>query len=1239
MKEIEDNEIPVVSGTNNKAVGTRTPGNGTVIITSSDHHHQHHHHLDSTGVSTISPPASSTSTFPTPTSSSALELSNSTTSLSRTGGDRKTFSSITHTSDTHSSHQSTTLSTATTILQPHQYQLQHHNTSSPTSPISTTTHKRPSTSTTSATTRGSGSGSRFLHNADSISFHLRHKTDTHFLQWLCAEQETHVFLTVELAKIDPIAAADVLKAADRLKRVVAELNHKVLERSSSSVKSITATTTTTAGDIVSGGGGAPASIPISSIGGQPQPVSVQQHQHSSETIFLSSSPTNVHQLQQPQTMMTSRPKSPPLPMDITTTTASDATIKSNLHETHIISDSNVNMNNLISPRRTDKDEVSVRAHLGGLHLFDNLDGVPHNEGDSIMISQLGEEISATSNNPEAIITMNDINLLTTTPTNPPIPTTSSTPTSMDIDDTYTYSITSDKEKEKITVCEKKDSGLDLEFEEGELLRSGKYGHPHGGQGNGKLNGGGLGLEHVGGRFYFPFGRPGALQNGGVEGVSSLDSCKIKLQAAFEVSESDLHGKGLTKKDLWPVMDACNLPRYASFAVHRKLHGDIEDAVINFAEFWEWWSKFSKLYHDEFSIIFQLIVEGNQKHVSPNDFNILIEEVVQRHPGLEFLASMPIFQARYVETVTTRIFYTKIHNRSEQMTLAEFRRHVFLPLFKRLQHDDDINAARDIFSYKHFFVIYCKFWELDTDHDMIIEGDDLYRYDRHALTSIAVDRILKGIPRRLSTGPGSRKLAYKDFIWFVLSVEDKNTIASIEYWFRCLDLDSDGIISLYEVKEFYNEQLERMLDYRMSDPWKYEDFACSLIDLIKPKNPAYITLSDVKHCRNAALFFDMIFDIRKYDTHIRRIDPAFREIDDVWIEEGGKKIKLEGWDKFAERAYEQLALEESGQRSRSYQGSSHGQDNGYQLEDLDDEWEHDHMGWTHDVESGNVTASGGMGGGGSGGKVSYEAGAFDGSGEVGSSDDDWEDDEDSDDTVEGSNNSGAGVSNVRPMSWSSTSPSEMAIDVSELTPGQSPRMATKNGKAALAEQDEFGDVVMEAANDEGKVTAAVLVEKPAGLLTTGKQSSNKQAISAKVLSKSVFSSEQRVAMETDAYSNRHRQHKHNIHQTQRGLSMSESFLDIDEEDDDGDDDDETEEHDAGEESESHDGSDLDETRPVGVAEGGIIRRVGGMVDRQGKRKRHLFYKQQQQLRRSVDLSKGSVGVESMLSQESLDLDLC
>ena len=51
----------------------------------------------------------------------------------------------------------------------------------------------------------------------------------------------------------------------------------------------------------------------------------------------------------------------------------------------------------------------------------------------------------------------------------------------------------------------------------------------------------------------------------------------------------------------------------------------------------------------------------------------------------------------------------------------------MQVLSHLDTEDDINAVSDYFSYEHFYVIYCKFWELDTDHDLVIDKSDLTRH--------------------------------------------------------------------------------------------------------------------------------------------------------------------------------------------------------------------------------------------------------------------------------------------------------------------------------------------------------------------------------------------------------------------------------------------------------------------------------------------------------------------------------
>lgn len=50
----------------------------------------------------------------------------------------------------------------------------------------------------------------------------------------------------------------------------------------------------------------------------------------------------------------------------------------------------------------------------------------------------------------------------------------------------------------------------------------------------------------------------------------------------------------------------------------------------------------------------------------------------------------------------------------------------------LEQEDDINQITDFFSYEHFYVIYCKFWELDKDHDLFISKEDLARHNDHGI---------------------------------------------------------------------------------------------------------------------------------------------------------------------------------------------------------------------------------------------------------------------------------------------------------------------------------------------------------------------------------------------------------------------------------------------------------------------------------------------------------------------------
>lgn len=57
--------------------------------------------------------------------------------------------------------------------------------------------------------------------------------------------------------------------------------------------------------------------------------------------------------------------------------------------------------------------------------------------------------------------------------------------------------------------------------------------------------------------------------------------------------------------------------------------------------------------------------------------------------------------------------------------------------------------------------------------------------------------------------------------------------SIEYWFRCMDLDGDGALSMFELEYFYEEQCRR-LDSMAIEALPFEDCLCQMLDLVKPQ---------------------------------------------------------------------------------------------------------------------------------------------------------------------------------------------------------------------------------------------------------------------------------------------------------------------------------------------------------------------------------------------------------------------
>ncbi|KAK9185267.1 hypothetical protein WN943_025622 [Citrus x changshan-huyou] len=363
------------------------------------------------------------------------------------------------------------------------------------------------------------------------------------------------------------------------------------------------------------------------------------------------------------------------------------------------------------------------------------------------------------------------------------------------------------------------------------------------------------------QFYFQNGRP--LPN------------ELKEQCLFRINQFFYgHSDGLQIQEFKLVTkEICKLPSFFSTALFRKIDVNNTGLVTRYAFF----SYLRKL----------------------EDFKPVLRELLATHPGLEFLQSTPEFQERYAETVIYRIFYYINRSGNGHLSLRELKRGNLIDAMQHADEEEDINKVLRYFSYEHFYVIYCKFWELDTDHDFLIDKENLIRYGNHALTYRIVDRIFSQVPRKF-TSKVEGKMGYEDFVYFILSEEDKSSEPSLEYWFKCIDLDGNGVITRNEMQFFYEEQLHRM-ECMAQEPVLFEDILCQIIDMIGPENQSYITLRDLKGCKLSGSVFNILFNLNKF--------MAFETRDPFLIRQERENPTLTEWDRFAHREYIRLSMEE------------------------------------------------------------------------------------------------------------------------------------------------------------------------------------------------------------------------------------------------------------------------------------------------------------------------------------------
>ncbi|ESL11764.1 hypothetical protein TRSC58_00478 [Trypanosoma rangeli SC58] len=294
-------------------------------------------------------------------------------------------------------------------------------------------------------------------------------------------------------------------------------------------------------------------------------------------------------------------------------------------------------------------------------------------------------------------------------------------------------------------------------------------------------------------------------------------------------------------------------------------------------------------------------EQQRSYLLPGDFCAYIEVLLEHHPGLLFLKQTPDFQFKYLETVIYRIFYDLDRFDRGRITYAEMECSSLLDALRQVDATNDINSVLLYFSYEHFYVLYCRFWELDVDRDMLLSREEFVRYaPAGAMNPVIAARVFDGAARR-TTCVRKDYMNYEDFVWFCLSEEDKSTPTAIRYWFRILDLDGDGVLSAYELRSFYDATRAKLTAYIPDGAVPFEDVLCQIFDMLAVEVSCGLRLEELLLKPEAAsVALNMITNVLRFLQFEQR-DPFVIHQDRLV---GG--LEQSAWDRFARAEYDRLS---------------------------------------------------------------------------------------------------------------------------------------------------------------------------------------------------------------------------------------------------------------------------------------------------------------------------------------------
>lgn len=257
------------------------------------------------------------------------------------------------------------------------------------------------------------------------------------------------------------------------------------------------------------------------------------------------------------------------------------------------------------------------------------------------------------------------------------------------------------------------------------------------------------------------------------------------------------------------------------------------------------------------------------YLKEKDLENFIYELIPSFPQLSSLQDN--FYSFYVITAVRKFFFFLDPKRTGRIWIKDMLTSPILAELYELRQERWTveEAMQNWFSAQSALRVYEQYLRLDVDHNGMLKKTELARYSG-GLTSIFVDRLFE----EYQTFEG--EMDYKTFLDFVLAMENKKTVQSIQYFWKILDVYKKGAIDTFVINMFFRAIIQK-LETKEKFGFRVEDVKDEIWDMAKPTHPYALTLEDLTTCGVGDTIIAMLIDAKDFYEYDQRESGV--EVDD------------------------------------------------------------------------------------------------------------------------------------------------------------------------------------------------------------------------------------------------------------------------------------------------------------------------------------------------------------------------